>query len=55
MPRLLVPLMSALVILMAIVPLAAKAQDSTPTATEATMTELQGPMPGSSFHSLVMG
>jgi hypothetical protein len=37
MPRLLVPLMSALITLLVVAPLAVRAQDSTPTATEATV------------------
>jgi hypothetical protein len=39
MPRLLVPLVTGLVTLMVVLPLAARAQDSTPTATEATRVE----------------
>jgi hypothetical protein len=39
MPRLLVPFMSALIALLMVVPLAARAQDATPAATEATMVE----------------
>jgi len=38
MPRLLVPLVTALVTLMVVLPLTVRAQDATPTATEVTMT-----------------